>query len=634
MARFAVPPQRPRSVLQVDSFYGVDYTSNPGDVSPGMSPNAPNMIRDVPGKVRKSMGYYRVGQYPGAINGYHRLNQKGTISGFIHAGTALYPVGKEETPRQAAEQAAPPAPIYQKMADRRSVSWQFGDRLFILDGADLLVCDGTGVCPVQQKAYIPTLTIARAPSGGGREYEPLNLIQPRFTEKFAGTEGDVNYCLTFGGLDADPVQVSLLNGNGGWDMKKEGTDFKVNRASGVITFTKAPGKSPVTGEDNVKITAARTVTGYADRIRRCRFGVRFGINGAADRLFLSGNPDWPNRDWFSGQNDPTYWPDTGYSVLGSDRSAIMGYSIVNNLLAAHKDHNETDRNVVIRRGDLLENRPSFPIVNTLQGPGAAAPFSFAYLGTEPVFLTGLGVYAITPSDISGERYSQNRSYYVNGALCREPGLEEAFALVHKDLYWLCLNGAAYILDGLQKIAPSHGEPYSTRQYACFYRTNLPARVLWEQNGILCFGSEKGDVYAFYNDPNALESYSDCGQPIHAIWETPDLSGHRFYHNKSFRSLAVRLSSAVATGLDLYGLRRGIWVHLRSEERRARYFSYRQLVYSKFTYSCDRTNRTLATKIRLKKLDKTRFRFENDHLNEPFGLMAWAAEYVENGTFKG
>lgn len=634
MARFAVPAQRPRSVLQVDGFYGVDYSSNPGDVSPGMSPYAPNMIRDVPGKVRKSMGYYRIGQYPGAINGYHRLNHKGRMVAFVHAGTALYPLGVEEKPVPDQPVPTAPQPIYQNMSDCRSVSWQFGDRLFILDGSNLLVCDGQTVCPVQEKGYIPTLTIARAPSGGGKEYQPLNLIQPRFSECFAGTQDALDYCMTFGGLDDSAVEVQLLNAKGGWDTQAENKDFKVNRSTGVITFTKPPGKSPITGEDNVKITAARTVADYADRILKCRFGVRFGVNGAADRLFVSGNPEWPNRDWFSGQNDPTYWPDTAYAVLGSEHSAVVGYSIVNNLLAAHKDSSETDRNVIIRRGDLLENQPSFPIVNTLQGPGAVAPFSFAYLGTEPVFLTDLGVFAITPSDISGERYSQNRSYYVNGALCREPDLQQAFAFVHRDLYWLCLNGAAYILDGLQKIASGRSEPYSTRQYACFYRTNLPARVLWQQDGTLCFGSGQGDVYAFYTDPQALESYSDCGHPIHAIWETPDLSGHRFYRNKSFRTLAVRLSSAVATSVKLYGLRRGGWVHLRTEERRARYFSYQQLVYSKFTYSCDRTNRTLVTKIRLKKLDKTRFRFENDRLNEPFGLMAWAAEYVENGIFKG
>ena len=51
----------------------------------------------------------------------------------------------------------------------------------------------------------------------------------------------------------------------------------------------------------------------------------------------------------------------------------------------------------------------------------------------------------------------------------------------QDMYWLCLNGRAYILDGLQATQTDRSAPYSTRQYAGFYCTNIPARVLWEQD---------------------------------------------------------------------------------------------------------------------------------------------------------
>ena len=97
----------------------------------------------------------------------------------------------------------------------------------------------------------------------------------------------------------------------------------------------------------------------------------------------------------------------------------------------------------------MDGRPAFPIVNTLQGEGAIAPRSFAYLVNEPLFLTKLGVFAITAQDVTGEKYAQQRSFYLNGKLLEEPGLEDAVAVVFKDMYWLCLNGAAYILDGLQ-----------------------------------------------------------------------------------------------------------------------------------------------------------------------------------------
>ena len=141
-------------------------------------------------------------------------------------------------------------------------------------------------------------------------------------------------------------------------------------------------------------------------------GTLYGVNGAADRLFVSGNAQYRNYDWYSGMNDPTYWADTAYAVLGTQQSAIVGYSIVNERLATHKDNMEDGRNVIIREGNLVDGRPAFPIVNTLQGEGAIAPRSFAYLVNEPLFLTKLGVFAITAQDVTGEKYAQQRSFFL------------------------------------------------------------------------------------------------------------------------------------------------------------------------------------------------------------------------------
>lgn len=616
MAQFSVPAAPSRSILVIDEFHGVDFTNSPTNVDEKKSPNAPNMIRDVPGKVRKSMGWHTVKQYSERINGVHF--RRDDTDGLVHSGTKLYK-GDDE--------------VYSEANDERSQSWQFGENLYIVDGKALLTYDGTDVKLTSTAAKIPTLTIAKSPTGGGTPFEDLNLIQPAFIELFAGTETDKVYSMTFSGLDA-VVLVEKLQSNGTWKTLSAGTDYTVDLAAGKVTFTTAPGKSPITGEDNVRITASRLVAGYADRINKCKFGTLFGVNGAADRLFLSGNPDFVNYDWHSGQNDPTYWPDTGYSVIGTEKSAIVGYSIINDRLATHKDDQADGRNVVIRQGDLVDSEAVFPVVNTLQGQGAVATYSFAYLVNEPLFLTKLGVYAITAQDITGEKYAQNRSFFVNGKLLKEENLQEAFAFVYKDLYWLCINGVAYILDGLQPLQTDKSMPYSTRQYAAFYRTNVPARVMWEREGQLFFGSPDGRICQFYDDPASQLSYNDDGQPIYCCWETPDFSGKLFYKNKTFRFLAVRLAAAIATSVKLYGRRRGIWTFIKEDDTRARYFNWEYLDWSKFSWSNDETPQVITTKVRIKKVDKSRFRLENDVLNEPFGINDVAIEYVENGNFKG
>lgn len=617
MAKFSAPKSPARSVLAISEFLGCDFTNSPANVDENKSPNCVNMIRDVPGKVRKCMGYQTVKQYDGVINGYHFIH--GQTEGIYHVGTKLYKGDTE---------------IYSGMNDARSRSWQFDNKLYIVDGLALLVYDGGAVVPVSQKAKIPTVTISKDPYGGGSSYEPLNLLQAGFTELFLGTDSATEYQLSFGGLDETLVEVAVLSTDGEWVSKTETNDFTVDRENGIVTFLSAPGKSPVTGEDNVKITAYRTVDGYADRIHKCTIGTLYGVNGALDRLFLSGNPDFVNYDWYSEQYDPTYFPDTAYSVIGTSRSAIVGYSIINNYLATHKDEMETDRSIIMRAGEMVDSEPTFRIVNTLQGPGSIAPGSFAYLINEPLFLTRSGIYAVTSQDITGEKYSQNRSFYLNGKLLKENGLEKAFACVYNDMYWLCVNGVVYILDGIQPLPTDEQMPYATRQYVGFYRTNIPATCMWKQENELYFGTADGKVCKFYTDVESLQSYQDDGVAITSTWETPDLDGRLFYKNKSFRHIAVRLQSAIATSIKIYAQKKGLWSLLKHDKNTARYFTFADIDFSKFTFSCDSTQKIINSKIRIKKVDKARFRFENDALNEPFGIYDMAFEFVENGNYKG
>ena len=612
------------SKFEIDRFLGADLTNSPANVEEDRSPDCENLIRDVPGKVRKRMGWRTVLRVEGAVNGYHPYKDAPPL---LHAGSKLYTLSRDEAGAWAAAQAA------EGLADRRSRSWLLGDKLAIADGHRLLLYDGETVKPASEGAYIPIVSISKAPGTGGQEYEDLNLIQPKFTEQFLGTATDKVYHLTFAPLDETAVEAELLQSDGSWKTLAEGSGFSVNREAGLVTFTTAPGASPVSGQDNVKITAARTVEGYAERIGHCDTGILFGVNGASDRLFLSGNPQLPNWDWYSAQNDPGYWPEGAYSVLGQADSAIMGYSIVSSRLAAHKDSRENDRSVVVRQGDLVENKPAFPIVNTLQGEGAAGKWAFGYLANEPLFLTRLGVYAVTSQDITGEKVANLRSFYLNGRLLAEAGLEEAFAFVYRDMYWLCLNGRAYILDGLQATQSDRSAPYSTRQYAGFYCTGIPARVLWEQEGALWFGTADGRVCRFASDAAALDSYNDDGAAIAARWRTPDLFGQNFYRNKTFSRFYVELASRVATGVRAKARVGGVWEELFADFTTARYFSYSHLTYSKFTYSCDDTPRTLGDKVRIKKVDKAGFLVENSELNEPFGLDAIALEFVETGYYR-
>lgn len=611
----------------IDSFLGIDYSNDAGNCDARQSPDAPNMIRDVPGKVRKCMGYQRMAAYEGAINGVHTLRTTGGTRMVLHAGTTLY--DKESG-----------AVVYEGMADARSRSVQLQDAVWMLDGKELVKVwaeDGTlKAAPASTAAYVPTLTISKEPGGGGQAYEDLNLLQPKFTELFFGDGQSTEYHLSFTGLDSAEAEVAVMDTDTAqWHTLTAGTDYTVDAENGVVRFTTAPAAG-VGGEDNVSITAAKTFGGYASRIGKCDICTLYGVSGMPDRMFVSGNPDYPNRDWYSAQNDPSYWPDTGYSILGGERSAVMGYAIVNNQLAVYKDQSEPERAVILRSGTLTEDGdPAFVLTGALAGPGVISKGTCAYLETEPLALTGQGVYALTTSDVTGERYSQNRSFYADGGLLALDNLADAQAVVYNSMYWLCNGAEAYMLDGLQSMTDK-AKPYSTRLYAAFHRTNLPARTVWtEQNGTeLWFGSTEGVVYRFYTAPGSAASYNDDGEPVGGehgcYWTTPEFAGSVFWRDKYFRWMAVQLRAGMADSVQLSGMRNGEWKLLREAAGVCKQWSWLGWNWEKFTWASSSESETVSFRTRLYRLARSRYKVGNSKVNEPLGLMALGFDYTEPG----
>lgn len=620
MAQFNVPSESQKYSAVVETFRGVDLNNSPSNVDKSRSPAAPNMIRDQVGKVRKRMGYETKVTTPGgaAINGVHHLMEE-TL---VHAGAKLYRLSDTGGTWSLTEIGA--------MANARSRSFVFDQKLYLLDGTTYQVYDGETLAAVADSATVPTIIISRRPTGGGQSYQGLNLLGRKWTESFLGTADATVYQLTTKDLAEDAVTARVLNADGVWEDKTEGTDFTVDREAGTVTFSTAPGASPVTGQDNVQITAAKVREGYLDTINRCTIAAVYGVGGSTDRVFLSGNGDKPGVDWYSNFEDPAFFPDTNYTKLVRDGARVTGYTVLSNTLAAFIDGASDGRNVVVRSGVLDENGDAvFRVSNTMIGQDAVAPDTFCRTDKEPLFLTNRGVYAITAEELTGEKYSQERSYYIASAIGAAQGRENACACTYGDFYALALDGTIYLLD-LQQKTYERNSPYSSFQYECYYWPDIPARVLFLDGDALCFGTEDGKLCRFHTNVDDVTSYNDDGAAIDAYWETSDFDGKIFFHVKTFTGLAVRLAAAVNTGVVVYAQVRGMWKQVFASGAKARYFDWSYIDFSKFTFSSDRTPRTLYGKIKLKKADKVRFRLQNNVLNEPFGLYAFGLQFKEPG----
>lgn len=627
--QFSVPDGPDINVWKCEYFKGIDLNNAASNVEAYRSPDAPNMIRDEVGKVRKRMGYRTVETLEvsegtsGAINGHFTLKGKE----LIHVGTALKGRTKDGTGWET---------LYGDMNDRRSVGMIFNGKLYILDGKTYLCYDGEAVQSVTQNGRVPTIIISRRPAGGGTTYEPLNLCSRAWTESFLSDGTSTVYQLTAKDLAKDAVTAEQLQNDGTWKTLQENTDFTVDRALGKVTFAKAPAASPVTGQDNIHITAYKDREGYADRVNKMQIAILFGVNGSPDRIFVAGNPDYPNIDYYSELNDPTFIGDTSYSTVGQSDATIVGYSVVGNYLAAHKASGADGRNVIIRSGTMdSSGNAQFNIVNTLKGEGAVSQYAFQSLKNEPLFLTKSGVYGITVGEMTGERINELRSLHISEALRKEAGINEAVAWVWRDFYILSVGGGTvYLLDGMQK-EYSKDAPWSSYQYECYKLVGVPARIWWDDGDTLWFGTQDGRICKFYTDVDDPKSYNDDGKAIEAYWDTPDVFGKLFYKNKTFRNLSVLIAAAPVTGCTVLAQKKGIWSQVYTSGEKARYFDWNYINFAKFVFSSDRTPHTLSGKIKIKKVDKCRFRIQNLEKDEPFGLYAFATEYTQaDNNYKG
>ncbi len=705
MATYSIPASPAVSSYTTEIFKGVDYTNEESNVSRFQSPNGQNMVRDVVGKVRKSMGWYEyddLSRLGGGINGRYKLSTDDYE--LIHVGTKL--IRYNPTKNGSAAPSVSTGTdienggfhtICSTMNDHTSHAWQMtytgiasidGDSdndgkdnsqvLVIQDGKTLWIYDGKIIYTAASKAYVPTLTIGKSPAGGGYDYEPINLIGGRYKERFIA-DGTATYHMTLGFDSVYKVEVKNAS-TGVWSAT---TAYTTNPSAGTITFNTAPTKVDLNGEDNVRITVNKTFDGYADRINKCTLGIQYGINGVPDRLFVGGNTnaDLLNYDWFCGQNDPTYWGDLNYCTVGNNGSSIVGYAIVNNLLAAFKDASDEKHSVVLRTSNLSTAEVggidvqdvTFPTYNTLQGDSCVSAESIAYLNNEPLFLTNQGVFALSSNDVSGDRYHQNRSFYINGKLNRVVGKEFGCAVVYNDQYILCVDNQLFILDGQQSLTAS-GDPYSTRQYACFNRLNVNASVMWVDDERLYFGTSDGKLRAFYNDYESLISYTDgarrkvngdfptrnwentqditvdyetgfdadgnvidstyVGEPIHAIWETNDVIGAKFYKYKKFKYFSLCVKAFARSHVKIEALVHGRWEKVLENDTSANSFRFTSFKFSDLLFSSGIGSTIFFAKYKRKKVDRLRFKIENNEYYQPFGMHNWGCEFVEKGNYKG
>lgn len=539
---YNVPSQTKKNFYEIGSFKGVDFTTSPLEVDPQRSPNAKNIINN-DGYLESRNGYDVKNKIGDCINGVWNIDTTNEELFLVHSGTCLY---------QCTTDFNESVLLFNGMSNNRSVGIHFDDYLLVFDGVRTVVFskfDGTNyeVKFLDEIGYIPTVSVARDANGGGTDYESRNLMSPYVINTFLAekieteidSEGNPVYInqSTFKLLDSNIEEIVLvekLTENAEWEKVTE-EDYECDLSKGEIYFT--PGESPVLGRDNIRVTYKKDLKEQS-KINNCDIAVMYGYDGNNDRIFVSGNPELPNYDYWCEQNNPLYWPDDNFAKVGIE--PIIGYSkLVDGSLAIQKKHSDTDNTVYYRNYNLLNDVEVFPLKDGSKNIGCISKYTNCNLLNDPLFLSSQGLFALVGNN--GEKYAQQRSYYVNGKLLKESNLENAIAIAVDGKYYLGINNHVYIADSRYLSYPKHSKT-EQYQYEWFYWENIPARVFFSWNNKLYFGTENGEICSF------TDKYQDNGTNIEVLWETPFLDLGTNQYSKTIKNVLLVLNPRERTDI--------------------------------------------------------------------------------------
>ena len=598
-------------------FRGVDFSTDATQVADFRSPYAENLISDLAGFPEKRPGWRVLHTFEGKINAlHHAVLSDGISRVFVHAGTKLYLENGTE--------------IASGLNDGQSTSFIRKGELYFLDGQQYSILkkteEGFSFSAITAgECFVPTTTIGMKSDGSGTSFEAFNLLSKWRKNSMIGDGKSTTFQLDTSNLDADPVTATVEGAE-----KTEGTDFTVDRAKGTITFTTAP---PVyaggSGIDNIIVTFAKTVEGATNKINKCRFSALFGY-GSANRYFFSGNPDEKNVDWCSGLDDPTYFPDTGYTKIGADSSAVMGYLKQYENLVVIKEHNEQDAEIFLRSASVdSSGTVLFPIQQGVKGVGAVSMRAFATLRDDPMFLSKEGVFAIASASITQQRSVQPRSFYVNAKLTKEPDLKTAVAAVWNGWYLLCINNRCYVADSRQK--SEFNESYT---YEWYYWTNIPARVFLTVDEVLYFGTADGKLCRFNNDVGTMACYNDNGNAIPAIWSTKSDDFGLFGKRKTMvkRGSVVMIKPYTRSSIEVYVTTDKLTDKL-IRTGTMDIFTVADIDFARFTFNTSDLPQVIPFNKKVKKFITLQLIFRNAVKDEGFGIYGTEVTYVEGNYVK-
>lgn len=396
----------------------------------------------------------------------------------VHSGTVLYKVvGEQKTELFVGVKAA------------RSDSFVYENVWYFKDGIHYLQYDGTTIKEVE--GYVPTTSIGRKPNGGGTIHEDINMIQSRRINTFLSDGKASSYYLDVTNIDTDFVPIVKVNG-------KVTKDFTVDYAEGIIKFTSIPPKPLTDGQDNVSVEFKKTVANYRNTILNCTILQLFD-----NRLFVSGNDEYPNTVWHCSLNDPTYFSDLDFYREGLDSAKVRGIVAGNNVLWVFREPSQANTTVFYHTPTIDSEYgkiyPSQHSSVTTGCVGRAVNFN-----DDIVFFSERGMEGIS-GDITTEQAVAHRSSLVDRKLISLPDYKDMILEEWEGYLLVFIGDKVFLADSRTAFTNENHIEYDW----FYWELGKAVTCTRVQDGILYLGTEDG-IYTLTDYESHVESY----------WTTP------------------------------------------------------------------------------------------------------------------
>lgn len=571
------------------NFRGVDFSNN--EVNSSRSPLALNMWKNYKDSecIETRPGMKLLGNFGNKILGLFFFNKEENLHVLLHVGTKLlkwtnYP----NKPVQTSE-------LFTGMNIKESSSFTFKNTLFIKDGLNYLEYDGEKISKVV--GTIPMTSYYKNPDGSTAidsdtdtdlVYQAVNCLTSLRRNAFIGDGKSTKYQLD--SIDLDSASVFLMEAEVDGTKLIENIDFTVDRDKGIVTFNTAPEK-----DSKVYIICSKTGKNYEDRILKCNLLCEFD-----NRIFFSGNPDYPNAVFHCELNDPRYVRDTAYYTCGMDLSNIKAIIPGNGVLWVLKEINQNSSSLYYLTPTLDSQFDKiYPSVNGSISLGCVS--TGINFNDDVVFFSNKGLEGISNSSLYSEQILQHRSSLVDAKMLQETDYTNV-KLAEYNGYLMCLIGSHIYLADSRKMFQNGS---NDTEYEWFY-WELPNNITFikEYRQKLYLGNSAGDLFE-------LKGTTDNEVNINSYWTTPkDDFGYPSYSkttNKKGNTADVKIMNNDSIHVDT--IVDGILKEKRVLSDKKGYIAY---------------------KIKDKKFKNIQIKFSS---NKPFGLYSCTMQAFIAGYIK-